>query len=168
MAAFLTGKAVVGAPGEVHTSQQNPLGMECDGQDANGVQAKYKYLTGVTGTAIGSWVSYDEDGITALLDSDTAQSIVSQAAVATGAVDAATKFGWYQIVGKASALCLSAVADNGKLFATSTGGSADDVAVTGNQIHGAFARGTSPTATGGGLTTVQIDRPYVGVTDAII
>lgn len=166
--AHFIGSAAVGLPGEVHTEAKNPVGMEVSGFDASGYWAVWKYLPGCASVVEGSWVSYDEVGATALLDSDTAQSIVSQVAVATAAVDATTEYGWFQIVGRANALCLSATADNGKLFATATGGSAEDAAVTGNQIHSAFARAASPSATGGGLTICQIDRPYVGVTDAII
>lgn len=167
MAAILT-SPVVGAPGEVHSTLKNPLMTIAKGRDANGFPAEYIYLSGVASTVAGSWVAYDEAGITLLLDSDVAGSLVSPVAVATAIVDAATKYGWYQIAGNALANVHSAVADNAKLYAQSTpAGEADDAAVTGNQIHNAFTRAATTTAAVA-LSSVQIDHPFIGVADAII
>lgn len=166
MAAIIT-SPVVGHPADIHTSQLNPLRTEADGYDVNGLRARYIYLQGCASLAAGMWVAYDEDGLTTILDSDTAASLVSQVAVACAVVDATTKYGWFQIVGNALASVGSVTADNGKLYASADAGYAEDAAVTGNQIHGAFARAATTTAKVA-LSEVQIDRPYIGVADAII
>jgi hypothetical protein len=114
--------------------------------------------------------------VTAGIDSGAAGSIKGDVAIATAAV-VANKYGWYGRNGHFACGAISGgdAAADGKVFATSTVFLADDVAVTGNQIHGAVFRtqegeantdlGLSATAA---LATVQINRPFIGVTDAII
>lgn len=122
--AKLTGAMpVVGAPGDVHSSQLNTLGQRAVDTDGN----EYIYLKGVASTAIGSWVNYDgsTDFSTALLDTDVAGTQLGRLAVATAAT-VADKYGWYQIYGAASALSLTGATDTKNAFATSTAGSVDD------------------------------------------
>ena len=153
-AAFLSDKAVVGQPGDIHTSAQNPLGLICPGVDANGYYGEWIYLTGVAATVLGSWVTYDEAGLTILTVADAQGDV----AVASGAIVAAN-FGWYQITGNVSALCLTAFADNGKVYLTSTAGSVDDADVAGDFVVGAIGRSARDTTTG--RATFQISRPKV-------
>jgi hypothetical protein len=119
---------------------------------------EYIYLTGVASTAAGSWVAYDELGITQLLDQDVADSVIGPVAVAKAAVDATTEFGWYQIFGKATAVAAT-VADGAKVFPSTTAGSADDTGTAGAQIVGAKWR----SADSGGTATVQLNYPFTGV-----
>ena len=149
----------VGEHNEVHTTQKNPLLAERLFSNGH----TYIYLKGVASTIAGSWVAYDEAGVTTGLDSDVTASINSPVAIATAAVDATTKFGWYGVQGSFPAGA-GTVADNGKVYATATVFICDDAAVTGNQVHGAQWRSTDSA----GLATAQIDHPFIGVTDAII
>lgn len=142
---YLLGGACIGAPGDVHASQKNALGLRRFGPAGQ----EYVYLTGVASTAVGSWVNFDEDFLTLLLDTDTVEA--GQIAVACAAVDAATEFGWYQIVGQAEGLCLASFADDGIVFATSTAGSVDDADTGVGYIHGALGRGARDTGTGTAL-----------------
>lgn len=157
MAGFIT-PGTAGRPGEVHDSAKNALGKIAVSTD----DKEYIYLQGVASTAVGNWVAYDEAGVTTGLDSDVTATLTGPVAVATAAV-VANKYGWYAIGGSHSASAAT-VADNGKVFATSTVFVCDDAAVTGNQVHSAIWRSSDS----GGLATVQIDRPFIGVTDAII
>lgn len=120
---------------------------------------EYIYLKGVTSTAQGTAVGYDEAYVTQLADSDT--PTVGPIAIACAAVDAATKFGWYCIVGKVAAKVLAAFADNGVVGLTSTGGSLDDAAV-GHEfaVHGAIGRSAIDTPTTG-QAYLQLLYPFV-------
>ncbi len=117
---------------------------------------EYIYLTGVANTAAGSWVAYDELGITQLLDQDVADSVIGPVAVASAATVAST-FGWYMIFGKATATA-ETVADGAKVFPHATAGSADDTGTAGAQIIGAKWR----SANAAGVATVQLNYPWVG------
>lgn len=154
MAAILVGKAVVGAPGQVHSTAKNIVGTECDGYDANGLPARYIYLKGVASTAIGTWVTYDE----AFLTTRTAANAQGLVAVATAATVAST-WGWYQRRGAASGLALTAFADDGKVYLTSTAGSVDDADVSGDFVCGAIGRSAVNETTL--LATFEIYDPFV-------
>lgn len=164
--------AVAGRPGVVYDSAINPVGTVAMGTDGR----EYVFLKGVASTIEGSWVTYDEDGVTTGIDSDTAASIKGPVAVATAAV-VANKFGWYGRKGHfvCGAISGGDAAADGKVYATATIFLTDDVAVTGNQIHGAIFRtqeGEANTSLGleatAALATVQLNYPFIGVTDAII
>lgn len=140
---------------EVHSTKKFRLGTRK--RDAAGNE--YVYLKGVASTDAGAWVAFDELGVTALLDTDVAASMVSPIAVAQAVVDAATKYGWYMIYGTCSANVEASFADNSKIFAHATAGSADDSGTAGNQIIGAYGR----SAIASGHATVQLSYPVCGV-----
>lgn len=152
MAAFLTGKAVVGQPGDIHSSALNPILTECEGIDEFGQAARYIYLGGVASTVQYDWVSFDEAGVTLRAVADAQGNL----AIATAAIVAA-KYGWYQIVGKSYGTALTGFADNGKVYLTSTAGAVDDSDVAGDAVIGAWGRG----ALSGTTAIFQIDRPKV-------
>lgn len=139
--AYMVGHpAVVGAPGDVHSAQKNPIFTRVF--DSSG--REYIYLPGVASTAIGSWVNIDTstDGTTALLDTDVAATLKGRLAVATAATVAST-WGWYAIYGAdISGLSLTAATDTKAVVATSTAGSVDD-AEAGAEVlvNGAFYTG---------------------------
>jgi hypothetical protein len=85
-------------------------------------------------------------------------------AIATAAV-VASRYGWFLIVGSDTAVCESSILSNANLYAMGTAGRVDDAAVTGDQIHGAK---TTTAGVAGGTATVAINRPFIGVADAII
>ena len=123
--AYMVGHpAVVGAPGDVHSAQKNPIFTRVF--DSSG--REYIYLPGVASTAIGSWVNFDgsTDGTTALLDSDVAATCIGRVAVATAASIAST-WGWYAIYGAdVSGLALTGATDAKNVWAQATAGSVDD------------------------------------------
>lgn len=140
---------------DIHATKKQRLGTRK--RDAAGNE--YIYLQGVASCAAGSWVSFDELGVTTLLDTDVAASMVAPIAVAQAAVDATTEYGWFMIFGTCLANVEAAFADNSKIFAVATAGSADDSGTAGNQIVGAYGR----SAISGSQATVQLIYPVCGV-----
>lgn len=159
MAVGFSNVPVAGRTGVVYDTAINPVGTIAIATDGK----EYIFLPGVAAVAAGNWVTYDEAFAILGTDSDVSASLTGPLAVATAAV-VAGKFGWFAIGGSHSASVAASCADNAKLYATSTVFVADDAVVTGNQIHGAICR----SAESGGLATVQLNRPFIGVTDAII
>lgn len=129
--AFLMGpRAAVGAPGEVHSEQKNPLGMVVEGSDGN----EYIYLAGVASVVDGEVVLFKPGSWTAIR---LATGLKGQVAVATAAI-VASKFGWFTLSGADTVNTPSAVASNVPLFIGGVTGNIDDTAVKGDQILGAF------------------------------
>jgi hypothetical protein len=140
---------------QVHATKKQRLGTRKRDVAGN----EYIYLQGVASVVAGSWVSFDELGVTTLLDTDVAASMVAPIAVAQAAVDATTEYGWFMIFGKTQANVEASFADNSKIFAVATAGSADDSGTAGNQIVGAYGR----SAISSGQATVQLVYPVCGV-----
>lgn len=118
----------------VDTVQQWPLGQRCRAWD-NGSTAygfgEFIYLKGAASVARGSvCLITDAFAVTLLTARDK-----GAVAVALGAVDAATKFGWFQIFGQGVALC-DAVAAAAPCYIDGTNGRIDDAAVAGDQVIG--------------------------------
>jgi len=123
---------------------------------------EYIFLKGVTSGALGSWVTYDEVGVSTLLAADAFGPV----AVLLGAASATTMGVWACIFGSCSALVATGFADNGNIYATATAGTADDAAVAGDLVHGAIGR----SAISSGKATVQLWYPFVdnNVDDAVV
>lgn len=136
---------------DVHASKKYFLGRKQ--KDAAGNE--FIYLKGVTNCVAGSWVTFDEAHVTIL----AVANAQGRVAVARSAVDAATKYGWFQIYGSAPGLCLASFADNGKVYLTSTDGSVDDADVAGDAVIGAVGRSARDTTTG--LATFELNAPIV-------
>ncbi len=117
---------------------------------------KFIYLLGVASTAIGSWVTYNQDdGSTALL----VPNAIGPVAIAMSA-NVAGQYGWYQIEGKAVGLVLAGFADNGNVYGTATAGSVDDAIVAGDRVQN--AKGASAIGTpSGSFAEMEIYRPFV-------
>ena len=147
-----------GAPliADTETSAKFPLGSRVGGQSVQYGSGEFIYLQGVASTAVGSWVTFNEDdGSTALL----AANSIGPVAVAMSA-NVANQYGWYQISGKAIGLAAASYADNGAVYATSTAGTVDDAVVAGDRVKG--ARGASAVDTpSSGFAEFEIQRPYV-------
>lgn len=151
--------AIVGTAGlqEVDTEQKHQLGTRVQGTDPVYGVGEFIYLKGVAACALGSWVTYRADDHTTSL---LAANDIGPTAVALGAVDAATKFGWFQVFGKAIGKALVGYLDNALVYATATAGSVDDAIVIGDRVKcalGASAVGT-PSA---GLAEFEIHYPYM-------
>ncbi len=142
-------KAVVGAPGSIHTTARNPVGTRAFDDAGN----EYIYLKGVASTVLGSWVYYDELFLTVL----TVANSLGAIAISYGAV-VASNWGWYGIFGAHYGLCLTLYADNGKVWCTSTPGQIDDADVAVDLIDGAVGRSARDTGTG--LALFQLNYPF--------
>lgn len=115
--------------------------------------SEYIYLKGVTSTAAGSVVTFDEAGVTTLI----AANAIGPVAIANAAVDASTKYGWYMIFGSRTAACDAGVVDNAKVYIDGTSGRVDDTVVAGDQVHGAVFRSTDTS----NLATLEVKYPFV-------
>lgn len=142
--------ASVGALTDIDTTARNPLMTVV--QDENG--GEYIYLTGVASTGAGSWVTFDELGITTLLTADA----VGPVAVAMAATVAST-YGWYCIVSPKSGVTgkTDTIADNKSCYIDGTAGRVDDAGVAGDLVFRAWSRSTDSS----NLATFQIDHPFV-------
>lgn len=129
-----------------------PVGTRMIDTDNN----EYIYLKGVASTEANSWVTYDEAYATTLLAAN-GKGAVAIAMAAT----VADKYGWYQIYGSATGKVATGFADNGLVYATSTGGTVDDAVVTGDLVVGAIGR----SAISSGTATMQLSYPFI--TDAL-
>lgn len=139
------------ATGVVDTTAKVPLGTRARGSDGF---SEFIYLQGVASTAIGSWVTYDENGATALIVANGKGPV----AVATAATIAST-YGWYCIFGTCQALLAANCADNASIGRETTDGYAGDGRAAGDEIVGAMSRGA--TAGSAALATVQLSYPFV-------
>ncbi len=138
------------------TVQHHRLGERMRGHDATYGVGEFIYLKGVASTAVGSWVTFNQDdNTTALL----AANAIGPVAVAMSAC-VAGEFGWYQIYGKAVGKALASYADNGLVYATATAGSIDDAVVAGDRVK--LAKGASAVDTPStGLAEFEIQYPYM-------
>ena len=138
------------------TTQKQPLGTRVRAVDPVYGEGEFIYLVGVASTAIGSWVTYDQDGHTTAL---LAANAIGPVAVAMSA-NVASQYGWYQIFGKAIGLALAAYADNGLVYATATAGSIDDAVVAGDRVK--LAKGASAVGVpSGSFAEFEIQYPFM-------
>jgi hypothetical protein len=130
---------------QVDTAAQYPLGKRITAYD-NGATGygfgEFIYLAGVTSCARGSVCLVTDDWGTALIQARDKGAV----AIALGAVDASTKFGWFQIWGKAVAAC-DTVADGAPCYIDGTAGRVDDAAVAGDCILGMRTSSADDTST---------------------
>lgn len=159
MAALITGAqvAVIGAPGDVHTTARNPVGTRAFGTDATGNTAEYIYLKGVAATIVGSVVTYDDAGLSTLIVADASGPV----AIATGLTVAAT-WGWYGIQGvfptdvvANSAAAATTAKNPGR---ETTDGKVGDGRAAGDEINNFFQRVATTAAA---VVNCQIDHPFV-------
>lgn len=145
---------------EVSTTQNHKLGAivraKDFGSNDNG-EGEFLYVKGVANGARGAFVTYDADsGAVVLL----AANAIGPVGVLMSALDAATKFGWVQISGKAVGKVLAAFADDANVYATATAGSVDDAVVAGDRVK--LAKGASaidfPEA---GMAEFELHRPFM-------
>jgi hypothetical protein len=131
-----------------------PLGTIVRAVDSTLGAGEFIFLKGVASTAIGSWVTYNEDDFSTTL---LAANAIGPVAIAMAA-NVASQYGWYQIQGKASGLALASFADNANVYATATAGSVDDAVVAGDRVKGAVG---ASTIVGAGLAEFEIARPFM-------
>lgn len=153
---YLVGSAaVVGAPGEVHTTLKNKLGTVARDDQGN----ELIYLSGAASVVDGDWVTY-QAGVFAA--SRLAAGAKGSVAIATAAVNATTSYGWFLIVGSDTAVCESSIVSNASVYAMATAGRVDDAIVKNDQVKRAK---TLTAGVAGATATVAIDRPFIGSND---
>ena len=126
---------------DTSTTAQHHLGTRVRAADPTYGEGEFIYLLGVASTAVGSWVTFNQDDNSTTL---LAANAIGPVAVAMSA-NVANQYGWYQIYGKAIGLCLTGFLDNANVYATATAGSVDDAVVAGDRVKnckGASAIGT--------------------------
>ena len=149
--------SLIGQPvSETSTTLKHRLGDRFKCSDPTYGPGEFIYLQGVASTAVGSWVTFNQDdGTTALL----AANAIGPVAVAMSA-NVANQYGWYQIYGKAVGKALTGFADNGNVYATATAGSVDDAIVAGDRVKN--AKGASAVDTpSAGLAEFEIQYPVM-------
>jgi hypothetical protein len=107
--------------------------MRAKGYDTTGNVAEYIYLKGVTSTIVGSVVTFDQAGTTALVVASGA----GICAVATG-ITVGSTFGWYGVQGVFLTDVVANTAAGGKLGRETTDGKVGDGFSAGDQIVGAY------------------------------
>jgi len=140
---------------DVSTTQKLPLGTRVRAVDPTYGEGEFIYLKGGTNITTGSWVTYNtDDGSTTAL----AANAIGPVGVAMSALDASTKYGWFQIYGKvAYGLCLTSFADNARVFITASVGYVDDTSVAGDLVN--RAKGAS--ASTARNAEFEIEYPFV-------
>lgn len=121
--------------------------------DVNGNE--YVLLGGVASTAIGTPVTFDENGSTTVL----AANAVGPVAVAMAAVTSASNYGWYQIYGNGYALIGDGVSADAQLYISGTTGYVSDTDISTEAIIGMVSLAANAVA--GGTVQVFLNRPYV-------
>ena len=119
---------------DVDTTAVVSVGTRCTARDMGATaygDGEFIYLTGVASTVRGSVVTITDTWGTALI----AARGIGAVGVALAIVDATTKYGWYQTLGKGVAAC-DTVAANAACYIDGTAGRVDDSAVAGDQIIG--------------------------------
>jgi len=157
MAYIITNPALGFQPiAETSTTQSHPLGTRVQAKDATYGVGEFIYLSGLASTALGSWVTYNQDDNSTTL---LAANAIGPVAVAMSA-NVASQYGWYQIFGKAIGKALTGFADNGNVYATATAGSIDDAVVAGDRVKS--AKGASAVDTPStGLAEFEIQYPLM-------
>lgn len=138
------------------TVPTQPLGTTVHGLSATYGGATFRYLKGVASVVEGTVVTYDSAFATTRL----AANAIADVAVALGPVVANT-WGWFQIGGKAAALCAASSAADVKIGYESAAGTIGDGFADGDCIYGAVSRSATDTPISG-MCWIQLDgAPYV-------
>lgn len=141
---------------DTSTQKNHSLGTIETAEDPTYGVGEFIYLPGLAATAIGSWVTFNQDDNSTTL---LAANAIGPVAVAMSA-NVASQYGWYQISGKAIGLCLAGFVDNANVYATATGGSVDDAVVAGDRVKN--AKGASAIGTpSGSFAEFEISRPFM-------
>lgn len=145
---------------DVSTTQKHPFGTVVKAKDIGTTAygaGEFIYVKGVASGAIKAWAGYRaKAGLTILAVADGIYPL----GVMMSALDATTDFGWLQIKGRAIGKALTAFADNGTVYLTSTAGSIDDASVIGDVVHGAMGRNGGTHTVGDLAGEFEINYPY--------
>ena len=161
MSAYITGPIQSVSGGTLSavdaTADTSKLGKRVYGLDATGNSAEFIYLKGATSTIVGSVVTFDEAGATALI----AANAKGPVAVSMGITDSSTKGGWYGIQGTFPTDVVASCADNANLGRETTDGKVGDGFASGDLIANFYSRNST---TGAAVINCQIDHGFVNDT----
>lgn len=132
------------------------LGQIVQAVDPTYGAGEFIWLKGAASTAVGSWVTYNQDDNSTTL---LAANAIGAVGVAMSA-NLAGYYGWYQIGGKAVGKALAGYVDNALVYATATAGSIDDAVVSGDRVKGAIGASAVGTPSAG-LAEFEISRPFM-------
>lgn len=155
--AYIPTEKLTGQPlSDVSTVQMHPLGTTIKAIDpaGGGPEGEFVYVKGVAACALGSLVKLESDGSISLSGARTKGRV----GVAMSVLDAATKFGWVQIKGRAVVKYTGATADKAQAFLHATAGTVSNAAVAGDAVISATFKGAAADP-GVGLAYLDIDRP---------
>lgn len=138
------------------TTALHPLGTIVRAVDPTYGTGEFIYLKGLATTAIGTWVTYNNDDFSTTL---LAANAIGPVGVSMSA-NVASQYGWYQISGKAIGLCLAGYVDNALVYATATAGSVDDAVVAGDRVKNALGASAIGTPSGS-FAEFEINRPWM-------
>lgn len=142
------------------TTTALPFGSIIRGQDPTLGGGEFIYLPGVTGTKVGSVVTYDPLNKTTTLAPHTA-NLAQPLAVAMSANATTKNFGWYQIAGVAAVLKIAAkISPNVPIFLGTTAGSIQATASAGKEILNARTVNAATVASGTSTINTLIQRPF--------
>lgn len=142
---------------ETSTTQKFPLGTIIQARDPTYGVGDFIYLQGVANTVVGSIVTYDTAGATAL--STVGGNVPKPVAVAQSA-NVANQYGWYQIGGIAAAYKLATVSlAAGVAVAVKTVGRISKTG-SGKEILGAYVYAVASATTGRTSVYLMISRPH--------
>lgn len=166
-------QSAAGLPGEVHATQLNPVGAECQFVTTDDELGTYVYLPGVASTVAGSWVTISPPaGLAGAVTALLTVSATGPVAIATAAVDAATKWGWYLAKGWYSGALAGSngtiVSGGGYLQCAEASEGTGRVCLgvsagAGNFIYGAFSYSAQPDSDSAATGTPGADQIVVFV-----
>lgn len=135
---------------EVHSVKK--FRYHTEAKDAAG--NKWIYLKGISSLVAGDAVTFDENGVTALL----AANAKGPVAIAGADVDANTKYGWFGRSGVFTANGAASSSDNALVGREGADGKLGDGRTAGDEIYNCIARSATSSA---GDMTVQMYNPFV-------
>jgi len=140
------------------TVQNHPLGYEVTAYDPTFGGGEFIYLLGVTGTVVGSLVTYAPSTYQTALSPNTANQ-AQPVAVAMSA-NIGSQYGWYQIEGQA-VIKKTAVKVNPsvQLYQSATTGRVMPTAASGKQILGTRTANAATVASATSTIQALINRP---------
>lgn len=143
------------------TTSTAGLGKVCRAKDSTYGEGEFIYLLGVTGTEVGSVVTYNATTYqTALLTVTNGKNKGLPVAVAMSA-NVGSQYGWYQISGNAVVKKTTvAVTPQVPVFISATSGRLKVVASAGQQILGAQTANLTTVVTTTSTVVVTINRPH--------
>ena len=144
----------------VDTTQNHPFGTRVRAKDVGATaygEGEFVYVKGVSSGAVAKWAGYNnKTGATTLAVADGVYPL----GVFVSTLDATTKFGWLQIKGHCVGKCLTAFADGGIVYLTSTAGSVDDASVIGDVVHRAKGNNGATVTVGDLAGEFEINYPF--------